>query len=371
MAENEERPYTTYRARPRFLKGRDDECFEPGDGRPEYEVHGRKRRFAWLPWRGPKGPGRRITVGRVIKWIALAATGWILLSAILFLISAQIQESKVSTAAEDALKGSGYTLTTPNTILVLGSDARPKGTKEAGAQTIGGPSRSDSIMLMRVGGGKNATLSIPRDTVVDIPGHGRNKINAAYAIGGPALAIKTVESYLGIDVNHLVEVNFENFPQLIDSLGGITYKGGCVVSKINGGTRNGGYTLRLKAGTHEINGKQALALARTRHNDCAKREDDRTRAHRQQKILAAIKDKVISAETFVRLPWVSWAAPKAVHSDMAGPSLLGLVGAELIGGGAKAHVLKASGGITLPDGGAGLTVDDAEKRSAVQTFLKG
>jgi LCP family protein required for cell wall assembly len=372
MAENEERPYTTYRARPRFLKGRDDERFEPGDGRPEYEVHGRKRRFNLAALKpGRRGGGRGITVGRVIKWVALAATGWILLSAILFLISAQIQESKISNAAENALKGSGYTLTTPNTILVLGSDARPKGTKEAGAQTIGGPSRSDSIMLMRVGGGKNATLSIPRDTVVDIPGHGRNKINAAYAIGGPALAIKTVESYLGVDVNHLVEVNFENFPQLIDSLGGVTYKGGCVVSKINGGTRNGGYTLRLKAGTHEIDGKQALALARTRHNECAPREDDRTRAHRQQKILAAIKDKVISAETFVRLPWVSWAAPKAVHSDMAGPSLLGLVGAELIGGGAKAHVLKASGGITLPDGGAGLTVDDAEKRSAVKTFLKG
>jgi LCP family protein required for cell wall assembly len=224
---------------------------------------------------------------------------------------------------------------------------------------------------MRVGGGANATLSIPRDTVVDIPGHGRNKINAAYALGGPSLAIKTVEQYLGIDVNHLVEVNFENFPQLIDALGGVTYKGGCVVSRINGGTRNGGYTLRLKKGEHEIDGKQALALARTRKNNCAKREDDRTRARRQQKILGAIKDKVISLETFVRLPWVSWAAPRAVQSDMAGPSLLGLVGAELIGGAQKSRVLKPSGGVTLPDGGAGLVVDESEKQSAVEKFLKG
>jgi len=256
-------------------------------------------------------------------------------------------------------------------VLVLGSDARPKGSKEAGANFIGSPSRSDSIMLMRVGGGKNATLSIPRDTVVDIPGHGRNKINAAYAIGGPSLAIKTIESYLGIKINHLVEVNFENFPQLIDSLGGITYKGGCVVSEINGGSRNGGYTLRLKAGEHEIDGKQALALARTRKNNCAKREDDRTRARRQQKILGAIKDKVISFETFIRLPWVSWAAPRAVQSDMAGPSLLGLVGAELIGGAQKTRVLKPSVGITLPDGGAGLVVDESERRTAVQNFLAG
>ena len=109
----------------------------------------------------------------------------------------------------------------------------------------------------------------------------------------------------------------------------------------------------------------------TRKNDCAKREDDRTRAHRQQKILGAIKDKVISFETFIRLPWVSWAAPRAVQSDMAGPSLLGLVGAELIGGSQKARVLKPSGGITLPDGGAGLVVDDAEKQQAVRRFLKG
>ena len=375
MADDDDRPYTTYKARPRFLQGRDDDGLDPrGGDRPEYEVHGRRRRFDPRGWlrRGRRAGGpRKLSLGRIVRYLAFAAVAWVLLSAVLFLISAQIQESKVSNAAERQLSGGGYTLTSPNTVLMLGSDARPKGTKEAGANVIGTPSRSDSILLMRVGGGANATLSIPRDTVVDIPGHGRDKINAAYALGGPSLAIKTVENYLGIKVNHLVEVNFENFPQLIDSLGGVTYKGGCVVSRINGGTSNGGYTLRLKAGEHEIDGKQALALARTRKNDCAKREDDRTRARRQQKILASIKDKVISLETFVRLPWVSWAAPRAVQSDMAGPSLLGLVGAELIGGGQKSRVLKPSGGVTLPDGGAGLVVDDAEKQQAVEQFLKG
>ena len=84
-----------------------------------------------------------------------------------------------------------------------------------------------------------------------------------------------------------------------------------------------------------------------------------------------LRDKVISFETFVRLPWVSWAAPRAVQSDMAGPSLLGLVGGEVIGGKAQPRVLKPSGNVTLPDGGAGLEVSDAEKRSAVQRFLKG
>jgi LCP family protein required for cell wall assembly len=367
---NDDTPqYTRYRARPRLFRKREgdgagglDELRRDGP-RPDYEVH-RSGRRRWRGWRG-------ITLKRVFGYLAIGILAWLLVSTIVFMISAQIQSSKVSDAADAALGGAGYPLTSPNTILVLGSDARTKDTKEAGANVIGQASRSDSILLLRVGGGRNATLSIPRDTVVDIPGHGRAKINAAYALGGAALAIKTVEAYLGIRVNHLVEVNFENFPQLIDALGGITYTGNCVISKINGGLRNGGYTLRLRAGTHEIDGKQALALARTRKNECRPNEDDRTRAHRQQKILAGIRSKVISLETFVRLPWVSWAAPRAVRSDMAGPSLLGLVGAELIGGRSKTAVLKPSGGVTLPDGGAGLVVDDAEKRREVSAFLKG
>jgi LCP family protein required for cell wall assembly len=363
--------YTLYRSRPKFLRrrGSDDgglrELQEP-DAPGGYQ----RPPGAPAPRRAPRRR-RRIGPWRIARWLLGALVAWLLVSLVLFLVSAQIQSSKVSAAADTELGGGGYPLTSPNTILVLGSDARVKGTKEAGAQTIGQSSRSDSILLVRVGGGHNATLSIPRDTVVSIPGSGQNKINAAYAIGGPSLAIRTVESYFGIQVNHLVEVNFENFPQLIDALGGISYQGGCVVSRLNGGFKNGGYTLRLKGGKQKINGKQALALARTRHNDCNPKESDLTRARRQQKIVSAIKDQVTSFQTFVRLPWVSWAAPKAIRSDMSGPTLLGLVGAELTAGTSKPAVLKPTGAVTLPDGGAGLTVDDASKRRAVQRFLSG
>jgi LCP family protein required for cell wall assembly len=354
--DDEQPQYTLYRSRPKLFRRRDGDVplapVQPDEAPPA--APRRRRR-------------RRLRPGRIVGYLALALAGWVLVSVVLFLISAQIQSSKVSGAAGAQLGGAGYPLTSPNTILVLGSDARPKGTKEAGAQTIGQPSRSDSILLMRIGGGKNATLSIPRDTVVNIPGHGQDKINAAYAYGGPALAIRTVEQFLGIDVNHLVEVNFDNFPQLVDALGGIKYKGGCVVSRLNGGSRNGGYTLRLRAGEHEIDGKQALALARTRKNECNRRESDFTRARRQQKILGSIKDKVTSFETFIRLPWVSWAAPKAVRSDMAGPSLLGLVGAELTAGSASPQVLKPTGVIGI----SGVTVDDATKRRAVAKLLAG
>ena len=285
----------------------------------------------------------------MLGYIGAFIVGWLLLSLLLFLISAQVQRQGVDDAAGTALKDSGFTLTSPNTILVLGSDAREKGTKEPGANTIGQPSRSDTIMLMRVGGGRSARLSIPRDTIVDIPGHGRDKINAAYAYGGPGLATKTVSQYLGIPINHLVEVNFANFPAFIDSLGGIDYTGGCVVSRINGGSRNGGYTLRLHRGKNHLDGKQALALARTRKNECNPRENDLSRARRQQKILSAIKSRLVSPRTFLRLPLVSWQAPKAIRSDMAGPALLGLFGSVATSGSPETRVLPG-----VPEG-SGLT----------------
>ena len=95
-------------------------------------------------------------------------------------------------------------------------------------------------------------------------------------------------------INHIVEVNFENFPDFIDSLGGINYTGGCVISRINGGYKNGGYTLRLNPGKNHLDGEQALALARTRKNECNPAENDLTRARRQQKILG--RHQVAAAE---------------------------------------------------------------------------
>ena len=372
----DEKPdYKVYRSRPRLLRLRrgGDGPGELGGAPPAAAAPPRERRRdrdrdrPREPRRTPRLP--RITPGRVLKWLAIALFAWVALSAVLFMVSAQIQRGKLADQVGPELDKGPYPLFGANTILVLGSDARPEGSKEPGAESA--TSRSDTIMLLRLGGGANASLSIPRDTVVDVPGHGRTKINAAYAFGGAELATRTVKQYLGIDINHVVEVDFENFPSLIDAMGGITYRGGCVVSRINGGAANGGYTLRLRTGEHELDGEQALALARTRKNDCNPSENDRTRARRQQKIVAALKDKIISFETFARLPWVSWAAPKAVRSDMAGPTLLGVVGASLTGGSATQLVLKPSGAIRLPDGGAGLVVSDEEKQRETERFLAG
>ena len=374
----EDRPkYTRYRARPRWLDrfggagaGLDALRRREGDqGSRGDRGRGGGRSSA------PSGGGRRfrgkpITWRRALKYLITAIVGWIGLSIVLFLISATIESGKISGAVDSELAG-GFPLTSKETILVLGSDARVKGHAEPGAQTIGAPSRSDSILLLRVGGGASAKLSIPRDTVVDIPGHGRNKINAAYAFGGVKLAVRTIKQYLGIKINHVIEVDFENFPKLIDAMGGIDLHTGCIHSEINGGRRNGGQTLRLKAGDHHLTGKQALIVARTRKNLCNPAENDLTRAKRQQQILAAIKDRAISPWTFIRLPWVAWNAPKAVKSDMGGFSLLGLIGGMAVGGDSKTRILIPSSGETLPDGGAGLVVSDAEKRREVAAFLKG
>jgi LCP family protein required for cell wall assembly len=344
--------YKLYRTRPRLLGRRDSE----GSILDELRE-------------APPGERRRepITVGRVVKWLVFAVVGWVVLSLVLFLISAQVNQDQVSSGAQAELADGGVGIVKPQTTLILGSDQRTKGTKEPGASTSG-PSRSDSILLVRTGGGHSAKLSIPRDTIVDIPGHGRDKINAAYAFGGAALTVQTVKQFLGIKIDHVFEVNFNNFPALVDSMGGIDYTGGCVVSRINGGFKNGGFTLRLKRGTTHINGKQALALSRTRKNLCNPRENDLTRARRQQKVLSAMKSRVFSFSGFVRLPFISWNAPKALRTDMRGPALLGYAIGTALSGSPPTRVLPVT---PQPGGGTGLEISDAAKQAAVQRFENG
>jgi len=347
--------YTRYHARRRLLSRRN------GEG--------------WLvpqPTGSPPTAGwrERVTPKRVALGLLAIVTVWLALSLLLFLASSHFNRISPPADVAGVLDPGGFPLTSANNILVLGSDRRQKNSKEPGAN-ISGPSRSDSIMLIRTGGGHASRLSIPRDTVVEIPGHGLRKINAAYAFGGPALSISVIKRYLGIPINHLVEVNFEDFPQLIDAMGGVDYKGGCVFSRIDGGFANGGYTLRLPPGTHRLDGKQALALARTRENLCAPSQTDLQREERQQALFQAMKGRLLSPSSFLRLPWIAWNAPPAIVSDMSGPTLLGVFGALAISGTPPTHLLTPSGSITLPDGGQGLTVSEADRRAAVARFMSG
>ncbi len=393
----EPRPrYTRYRARRRLFGEREAQQPQPPRHRADPERGERAERGARRGLRGAGGkrarsgargpdqivaPGRsraqrfadwwrRLTFKRAVLYLIGLIFAWLLLSLVLFLISSHFERTAPPKDVAGVLDPSGFPLTSANNILVLGSDRRPKGSKEPGANTSG-PSRSDSIMLMRIGGGHDSRLSIPRDTVIEIAGHGLQKINAAYAFGGPALSISVIKRYLDVPINHIVEVNFEDFPQLIDAMGGVDYTGGCVISRIAGGFRNGGYTLRLPKGTHHIDGKQALALARTRENLCAPNENDLQRAEHQQALFSAMKSRLLSPSSFVRLPWIAWDAPPAIISDMSGPTLLGLFGAMAVSGTPPTRVLKPEGVATLPDGEVGLRVSEAERRAAVAQFMAG
>ncbi len=357
-------PYTRYRARPRLFKDGDGElgALPPGGGR-------RRPRDASG---GPSGQGWRrwLSWKRIALVVVAFLAAWLALSAVLFLISSHFERTPLPSDVAGALDPAGNPLTSANNILVLGSDTRQKNSKEPGAEKSG-PGRSDTIMLLRTGGGHSARLSIPRDTVVEIPGHGLQKINAAHAYGGPAESVRVIRQWLGIPINHVVEVNFENFPALIDAMGGIDYTGGCIVSRLDGGFSNGGYTLRLPAGTHHIEGRQALAIARTRENLCAPNETDLQREEHQQALINGIKGRLLSVSSFFRLPWIAWNAPPAIISDMSGPTLLALFGGMAISGTPPTHVLKPSGIVRLPEGGEGLSVSEGEKHAAVARFMNG
>jgi LCP family protein required for cell wall assembly len=215
-------------------------------------------------------------------------------------------------------------------------------------------------------------LSILRDTQMEIPGHGTGRVNAAYALGGAPLTIKTLESYFGEDlrINHIIEVNFTNFPELIDALGGvsITLKK-CVSSNSFGGKR-----VRLKKGDHQLNGEQALRFARVRKNRCSPNEDDRARAARQQQVLAAMRSKIVSPlnwpSSFARGPFIAWQAPRAIRSDMHGPGLAALFTDLLTGGAGKTSVLKPDVAQPFNSDGS-VNVTEAERSDALDKLLKG
>jgi LCP family protein required for cell wall assembly len=338
--EQPNRPYTVYRAGPKGLLARLRGEQETGLPRPE-----KPGREGGAPGQ-ERGGGRRITPRRVAKYLALAIVAWLVLSLVLFLVSAQIESGSLPNSASTALASGGNMLTSTDTVLVIGTDQRPAGSKEPGA--FAGGIRSDTIMLWRIGGGTSRRLSIPRDTMVPIPGHGTTKINAAYSFGGPALAIRTIEQFTGVKINHLIVVNLANFPKFIDALGGVDVTTGRICSDISGGAKNGGFSLFLRPGSHHLTGIQALTLARTRENKCNVASNDLTREGYQQKILNAIKSRLLSPSTFFRLPWASWAAPKAVESDMGGFTLLSLFAAAEVGGSAPTQIL-GTGRLPLAD----------------------
>jgi len=353
----------------------------------------------------PPAERRRVTPRRVVKWVGLAALGWILLSFIAFGVSAQIQSFKLSGEAGDALHGGPWMLTSPQTILVMGTDARRPESKEPGApsqkcfeqQERGekphppcsqGEFRADTLMLIRAGGGSFRKLSIPRDTFAEIPGQVPQKINGAFAYGGAALQIKTIEQFLGIKIDHLAIVDFTGFEKLIDAVGGIEvdlpHK---LCADISGGAGHGqgGITLRLHKGENTLNGEKALAYSRVRElSPCpgkgksayAYAYTDLQREQAQQSVINGIKDRLTDPlrlpYNFIKGPIIGWEAPKAFVSDMGFFTMPQLILSAAIGGSSPADVLCGSDPAECGEGPEGsIEVPQSVRQKAVNRLMNG
>jgi polyisoprenyl-teichoic acid--peptidoglycan teichoic acid transferase len=168
----------------------------------------------------------------------------------------------------------------PQTILILGSDRRPKQNGEGASGA-----RSDTIMLVRLNPEKGATaiMSLPRDLKVNIPGRGVEKINAAYEYGGPALTLRTVKQLTGLPINHVVNVTFEGFWRAVNAIG-------CVYADVDRDYFNDSaeFTyINIDPGYQRLCARQALQYVRFRHFDT-----DLVRSARQQDFLRQMKQQV-------------------------------------------------------------------------------
>jgi LCP family protein required for cell wall assembly len=205
----------------------------------------------------------------------------------------------------DAFPQSGRPDEQPGTTyLMVGSDSRGDLTaeerRELGTGNASG-NRTDTIMLLHTGDGPNLLMSIPRDSQVEIPGHGTGKINAAYAYGGAKLLVRTIEGATGIRVDHFVEIGFGGFVDLVDAVGGIEV---CPDQAMKDPLAN----LDIEAGCQEVDGPVALGYARSRHTE---ETGDLGRAARQREVVSAIGREALS-------PWTVLNPVRYYRLNLAG-----------------------------------------------------
>lgn len=257
-------------------------------------------------------PSKRTSGGRRPRWgriLAVLLAVWVL-----FLLAVPVyawsQINRVDAEPDGDRPGDqGGT-----TYLLVGSDSRADlDTEERQQLSTGGEaggSRTDTILLLHVGDGEPLLLSIPRDSPVDIPGHGSNKINAAYNSqlydnGGPELLVETIEANTGVRVDDYVEVGFGGFVNVVDALGGIEI---CPQQDITDPLAG----LDIEKGCQEADGATALGYARTRSGFALQ---DLARVQNQRAVIASIGSKAASPWTVLN-PWRYWRLASSGASSL-------------------------------------------------------
>jgi LCP family protein required for cell wall assembly len=314
----QDKPYRVYRggrAKGRVPLTRN---VSPGSAQPPGSPAG-------LSTPGRRRWGRWVVVGLLVLLVLLVA--WTVTSYLA--VSSGVSEANDRVPAgvrRQLAKKDGLLVSTPTTILVLGTDG---GTQKGRA----GANRADSIMLLRTDPAKKrlAFLSIPRDLQVEIPEVGVDKINAANQIGGTALALRTVKELTGLDVNHVVFVDFDRFRELIDAVGGIDV---VVPRKIRSDRFDCPYKTakrcsewpgwRFAKGKQHMDGRRALVYSRIRHNQLDPADNDFTRSRRQQDVVEATLDKVTSFGTSLKLPFVGDQLAAPLATDLGAWQLMQL-----------------------------------------------
>ncbi len=243
----------------------------------------------------PKGRVRRI-----LLWVLAGFLAYSLALTAIFAFSV----TKVEAMPTEQVAGTSGT-----NYLLVGTDNRDnltkKQRKQLGTGYIEGQ-RTDTIMLLHVPlVGEPTLVSIPRDSWVPIEGHGSDKINAAYAFGGPALLVNTVEQTTGLHIDNYVEIGMDGVAEVVDALGGIT-----LCPKANYDDERSG--LKIKKGCQEVNGKTALAYVRMRYSDPT---GDVGRAERQREYIAAVGKKAMSPTTWLN-PFKAFSVSNAAADSL-------------------------------------------------------
>jgi LCP family protein required for cell wall assembly len=353
-----DKPYTIYRG------GRDRGTVP---GQPEGEEGKRSRR-------GRSRGRRRLRVGLLL--------GGLLLGLILFLVGWGVAGfvvlqggvgeagKRIDAATRTELTGGGGALFShATTILLIGTDHSDLGGRA-------GDRHADSIMLVRTDPKRHriAYLSIPRDLYVEISSHGRQKINAAYQIGGAALQLRAVKDFTGLEINHVALVDFGSFRDLIDAIGGVTVTND---KEILSNRFDCPFTAavcrdwkgwRFGKGKIELDGRRALAYSRIRENRLDAGDTDFTRGSRQQQVVSAVGDKLANVGTFFHLPFIGGDLLKPLASDLSAWDLLQLGWVRFRASSGKALHCRL-GGDPSSTGGASVILPTELNPQVVQMFM--